>query len=65
MALGMMLTLSELQSVVTIRRNHSVNGSSTCHSVHVGAQFQLLGLESICAGEAGVRLWWVRRSDVL
>lgn len=50
MTLGMVLTLSEPQSVVTIRRNHSVNGSNMCHSVHVGAQFQLLGLEK--------PLWW-------
>ena len=49
MTLGMVLTLSEPESVVTIQLIQSVSGSSTCHSVHMGAQLQLLGLEK--------RLW--------
>ena len=48
--LGMVLTLSEPESVVTIQKNHSVSGSSTCHSPVVR-----VGKASVA--EASVRLY--------
>ena len=55
MTLGMVLTLSEPESVVTIQRNHSVSGSSTCQCPH-GCTVPVVRVGKASVAEASVRL---------